>query len=139
MTSPPPAPPSRRPLWPWALAAFLALAIVSQCTPVPGCWREERTYSQGEHLGFSIGMTVQDALAVVRRRYDPTDVTVWTGGDDILFAKSPADIAAVDSPVQQWRFGQPKPVCWSSKRNVVLRFRDHRLAEIIDELSITLP
>lgn len=130
--------PKRRRRWLWLLAALPLAAIASQCTPVPGCWNEH-TFTQGRHLGFSIGMNRREALRVVERTYDPAAVSIWTGGNNLIFAKSSKDISVLSTPFEQWRFRQPKPICWSVPHNVVLQLADGRLEQIKDELDVTWP
>lgn len=123
----------------WVGLASLPIALwVLQCTPAVGCW-SERTHVEGRRLGFTVGMDQQAAADIVEAAYDAADVSVWSGGTDLLSIKTLHELKAMAAPFQQWRFrNRHRPYCaWD--RNVVLVFRDSRLLTIKDELSITYP
>jgi hypothetical protein len=130
----------RRWLWALACAALLPIALwITQCTPVAGCWGD-RTYAEGQHLGFTIGMNRQSAADSVQASYDVAGLSVWNGDNDIVFIKRLDELKAVPArQFEEWRFGgRRRPHCeW--ERDVVLVFRNERLLTIKDEVSITLP
>jgi hypothetical protein len=125
--------------WLWVLLASAPVALcVTQCTPVVGCWGD-RTYIEGQHFGFTIGMNRQAAADIIAAAYDVADVSVWSGDNDLVSIETLSQLKVLAAPFQQWRFGsRHRPYCaWD--RNVVLVFRDKRLLTIKDEHSITLP
>ncbi len=126
-----------RPRLIWIFPALATLALLVQCGPVPGCYAGTKLYSTGDHFGFRVGMSQEDAVALAQAVVGERQVEV-----DALKGKvnDTSDLAYMKGGdlFQQLRFPRRQRVCWST-RNTVLRFQAGKVAAIIDELDITYP
>jgi hypothetical protein len=127
----------------WLMALIPVVFFGTQCTPLIGCVGF-KDYTEGSHLGFSVGMSPASASEVIAMRQAVPTSSKFVGIDHITSAKNTQELHSMSGPIYRWIFGNERPnkFCVSDNfgsRYTYLTFRDNRLSTISDYIHITMP